>query len=209
MPRFLRFIPLVLLAAAVAACDDAAPDGDPDPIQASLVEDLPADPATGRDSLGQPVSSRRFTFFSLRDGEAVLAYDDDDRADSSSTTWDLGFRGTEVIANGGSNGPGDGGIQVVTGAFEDVTEAPADGYSPALPAGSDNGWYNYNPNTFTVTPIPGRVLAVRTADGRYAKVRILSYYRGNPDEIDPFVDEDRYYTFEYVFQPDGGRSFAD
>jgi hypothetical protein len=209
MPRFLRLTALFVFAAAFAACDTEETNPDPDPIQANLVEDLPADPATGRDSLGQAISTRRFTFFSLRDDAVVLSYDDEDRADSNSTDWDLGFRGTEIIANGGSSGPGEGGLQVVTGSFDELTEAPVDGYAPTLPPGSGNGWYTYNPETFTVTPTPGRVLVVRTADGRYAKVRILSYYRGNPDVIDPFTDQDRYYTFEYVFQPDGSRSFED
>ena len=209
MPRFLRLTAFLALVGLLAACDTADTDPNIDPIETNLVEDLPADPATGRDSLGQAISSRRFTFFSLRDDEIVLSYDDEDRADSNSTAWDLGFRGTEIIANGGSSGPGEGGLQVVTGSFEDVTEAPADGYTPSLPGGSGNGWYTYNPDTFTITPTPGRVLVVRTADGRYAKVRILSYYRGSPDEINPFVDQDRHYTFEYVFQPDGSRSFED
>jgi hypothetical protein len=213
MSRFPRLpAPLLLLAVApfgLAACDDAEPLPTPDPIRSETVADLPADPAAGRDSLGQPIALNRFTFFSLRDGEVVLSYDDDSRADSNSTQWDLGFRGTEIIANGGDEGPGEGGLQIVSGAFEDVTEAPAEGYAAALPPGSGNGWYNYNPGTFTVTPIPGRVLVVRTADGRYARVRILSYYRGNPDVIDPFTDADRYYTFDYVFQPDGSRSFED
>ena len=30
----------------------------------------------------------------------------------------------------------------------------------AIPTGSDNGWYNYNPQTFTITPIPGKVLVL-------------------------------------------------
>jgi hypothetical protein len=210
MPRFLRLLPFLALVGVLAACDTGETDDNSDPIQTDIVEDLPADPATGRDpNTGQPIPSGRFTFFSLRDGEVVLSYDDEDRADSASTLWDLGFRGTEIIANGGDNGPGEGGLQVVTGAFEDLTEAPADGYTPSLPAGSGNGWYTYNPQTFTVSPTPGRVVVVRTADGRYAKVRILSYYRGAPEEIDPFTDQDRYYTFEYVFQPDGSRSFGD
>ena len=202
---------LLVLLLGLAACDTAetGPDPGPDPLTVERVEDLPADPATGRDSLGQAISLNRFTFFSFADGEVVLAYDDEDRADSSSTAWDVAFRGTEVIANGGDSGPGEGGVQVVTGAFDEVTEAPADGYLDAVPGGSGNGWYNYDPATFTVTPIPGRTLVVRTADGRYAKLRILSYYEGAPDPIDPFTDSERFYTFEYVYQPDGSRSFVD
>ena len=49
------------------------------------------------------------------------------------------------------------------------------------------------------------VLVIRTADGTYAKVRILSYYKGAPETPDVATDEARYYTFEFRHQPDGSR----
>ena len=55
-----------------------------------------------------------------------------------------------------------------------------------------------------ITPIAGRTIVLTTGEGGYAKVRILSYYRGNP--ATPSGDS-RYYTFEYVVQPDGSRDF--
>ena len=73
--------------------------------------------------------------------------------------------------------------------------------SLAIPTGSDNGWYNYNPATFTITPLAGKILVFRTRDNRYAKVEILSYYQDAPSNPDPFTDEGRYYTFNYVYQP--------
>lgn len=208
MTRLFRFTALLGLIGVLAACDNADPIDVPDPIVADVVEDLPADPIVGFDpTTGQPVGTGRFTFYSLREGEVV--------EDSASTAWDLAFRGTTILVNGGTSGPGEGAALVVTGTFEDVTEAPADGYATdgaegnAIPTGSGNGWYNYNPQLNLVTPIPGRVLIIKTADGRYAKVRIVSYYEGAPETPDPTTDEARYYTFEYVLQPDGGRSFVD
>lgn len=199
---------LTALALGLTACDDADPiTPNPDPLATEQFADLAADPSTGRDSLGQAIALNRFTFFSFEDDGVVLSYDEESRADSNSTRWDLAFRGTEIIANGGDKGPGEGGLQIVVGAFDEVTEAPADGYAASLSAGSGNGWYNYDPPTNIVAPIPGRVLLVRTAEGRYAKLRILSYYEGSPDPIDPFADAARYYTFEYVYQPDGSRGF--
>ena len=47
----------------------------------------------------------------------------------------------------------------------------------AICTGSDNGWYNYNRATNLILPIPGRTIVLRTADGNYAKMRILSYYK--------------------------------
>lgn len=154
-----------------------------------------------------------YTFYSLTDGKIV------DKADSNSTQWDIAVAGTTVLVNGGTSGPGQGQAQVVNGAFEALTEAPEGGFRAdsesglAIPTGSGNGWYTYTgqdgnpPNT--ILPIPGRIIALRTAEGNYAKLEILSYYRGNPDTSAPDFSavDGRFYTFRYVVQPSGSRSF--
>lgn len=190
----------------LSACDsNDSSDGGAD-VVAERASDIPSDPIVGLGSDGRPVGNNAFTFFSLRTGEIVAS------ADSATTGWDLAFKGTTILVNGGVSGPGNGAAQVVDGVFADVTEAPADGWaqdSPdgyAIPTGSGNGWYSYNPATQIVAPIPGRVLLIRTADGRYAKVSMISYYQGAPDT--PAAESTaRYLTFDYVFQPDGSRSF--
>jgi len=194
---------LLLLLGTGCDSDPAAEDIFPPP-EVTLVEDLEADPFVGFAPDGRPVGTGRFTFFNLRDNHMMAA------ADSASTDWDVAFRGTTILINGGTSGPGQGAAQVVDGVFEEITEAPADGWQvdgaqgPAILDGSGNGWYNYNPAQMTVSPIPGRVILIRTADGRYAKVRVLSYYKGRP--ATPSADsEARYYTFEYVIQADGSR----
>ncbi len=208
MTRLLQTIPLLLFIAVLAGCDSATPAANIDPSEAATITDLAADPIIGFDpNTGQPIGTGAFTFFSLRTGAEV--------ADSASTEWDLGFRGTEIRANGGTSGPGNGAALVFTGAFEDLLAAPESGYATddtnrnAIPQGSGNGWYNYDPQVNLISPIPGRVLVIKTADGRYAKVRIVSYYRGAPATPNPVTDEARYYTFDYVFQPDGSRSLSD
>ena len=212
----LSLTPVLLLA----ACDSIEPLDETTPVEAVRVEDLPADPTTPDPQTGRPVGTGRYTFFSLRTGEIVLRYDEPDRSDSASTAWDLAFQGTNILINGGTSGPGQGGAVVLEVPFDEVTEAPTgdqfrvdgvdecpNGVKRAIRPGSGNGWYNYDPTTHIITPIPGRTIVVRTADGRYAKVRILSYYKGAPDPgtIDPEANPSRYYTFEYVFQPDGSR----
>ena len=137
-------------------------------------------------------------------------------ADSASTAWDLAFRGTTILVNGGASGPGDGAAAVLADTtFEAVSEAPPDDAfvtdrgvendETAIPGGSGNGWYDYDFVTGVVSPRPV-VIALRTADGRYAKMEVLSYYRGapEPDALDP-AEGFRTYTFRYLFQPDGSR----
>ena len=199
---------LSLLALLAIGCDSTGSDSGEE-IVAETVSDLAADPTMGRDpNTGAPISSGKFTLYSLRENEIIA------NADSLTNKWDLGFRGTTIIVNGGAGRAGEAGAQIVTGAFEELDEAPATGYNQddgttyAIPTGGGNGWYNYNGATNAITPIPGRVIAVRTADGRYAKVSIVSYYKGNPATVEP-TSESRYYTFRYVFQPDGSRVFVD
>ncbi|HWA35366.1 MAG TPA: HmuY family protein, partial [Cyclobacteriaceae bacterium] len=133
--------------------------------------------------------------------------------DSVSTKWDIGFNSTNIIVNGGTSGPGQGAGQVVSGIFADITTAPTTGFvqdnknaTPtavyAIPRGSGNGWYTYNQSTNIVTPTAGKVLVFKTADGKYAKVEILSYYKGSPNPPTA-TSTDRYYTFRYVYQADG------
>lgn len=131
--------------------------------------------------------------------------------------WDIAFRGTTILVNGGTkvgiqNEPsktGKGAISIVSGTFDTVKAVPdastfkQDGANKyAIPSGSGNGWYNYNSNTNVVTPIPGRVFVVKTYDEKYAKMEIISYYKDAP--ANPTIaSTPRYYTFKFVYQPDG------
>lgn len=203
----------VCLMVGLSACDSDSVTDDEFTGEATLVTDVAADPGTGRDpNNGQLLGTTgHYTLFSLRENKIVSSGDSFSAADSASSAWDIGFRSTSIIINGGTSGPGQGAAVVVEGAFEEMAMAPETGYKAdgaegfAIPSGSGNGWYNYNPALMVLSPIPGRVIAVRTADGRYAKVRIISYYKGAPDPVDPFMDQERFYTFEFVFQPDGSR----
>ncbi len=138
----------------------------------------------------------------------------------SDTAWDIAFRATTIAVNGGvatgSNDEpernGNGGVSIVEGIFAEVTSADgltftqdADGAFAITPV-SDQGWYNYNPATFTVTPIPGKVLVFRTHDGKYAKVEILSYYENAPANPNGMSDPSRYYTFNFVYNPNEGET---
>ncbi|MGF1533614.1 MAG: HmuY family protein [Bernardetiaceae bacterium] len=207
----LKWTTLLLLALLLGACssddDEATPAAEP--LEVLTVNDLAADPTTGRDpDTGAPISSGRFTFFSLRQN-AIVA-----NTDSATANWDIAFRGTTIWINGGAVRSGQGGAYIHTGLFDELTSIPdnqtfAQDNSTAdlaIPAGSGAGWYNYNPGANTITPIPGRVLVIRTADGRFAKLEIVSYYRGAPAEP-TMMDPARYYTFRYAFQPDGSRNF--
>lgn len=233
MTRFTLFA--ALAAITLTACDST--ESEPVDLSVQVETDLAADPATRDPNTGQTVGTDNFTLYSLREGRVIVSYDATERADSASTLWDIGFRGTEIILNGGSSGPGAAVGVVVAEAFEDVGNAlagdytyrrdgeslcpevqtpvgPVPGTPRAICTGSGNGWYTYTPfpggQGGYILPTPGRTLLVRLADSQgYAKVRFLSYYQGRPDPADiTFQSQDRYYSFEYVTNEQGA-SFED
>lgn len=209
----LSYLVVFAIATVFVACNDDDPT--PDPVVATTISNLAADPSTGfNPNTGAPIGSTgKYTFFSFKTGAIV------DHADSATNKWDLGFRGTTIIVNSPTSGPGTSLVQVVSGIFDELVEAPVEGYKAddknatvknAIPTGSGNGWYTAAggaPGTPTIVkPIAGKIIVVKTSDGRYAKMEILSYYKDAPSS--PTGSEpSRYYTFRYVYQPNDTKSF--
>ncbi|QTD38397.1 HmuY family protein [Polaribacter batillariae] len=163
-------------------------------------------PATSDRSVNPPVESGEFTKFSFKTGKVV-----------TDNSWDIAFRATKIIVNGGTKiGLADepertenAALALETGTFASILEAPAEANfkqdtseTYALPTGSNNGWYSYSgPPLHEINPIAGKVIIIKTNDGHYAKMEILSYYKDN-DSSNP--KNARYYTFNYVYNPNKG-----
>lgn len=201
---------IVCVSGFALSCQDDDPA--PDAVVATTFADLAADPGTGVDpNTGQPTGiTNKFTLFNFATGQIVA------NTDSASAKWDVGFRRTTIIINGGTSGPGTAGAIVKTTLFEDIKEAPADGYSVdtktatppyAIPTGSGKGWYTYDQAANVIKPTAGKIIIFRTADNHYAKVEILSFYKGNKST--PTSDDvSGYYSFRYVYQPNDSKSFS-
>ncbi len=133
---------------------------------------------------------------------------------TSDTDWDIAFRATDIIINGGvSSGLTDEPTRTGIGAAYLAIETFADLETvdtSLLEQDSVNGFVLGNWDTYTgdpfhlIVPTPGRILVIKTHDGKYAKMEILSYYKDAPVEPDAWVDEERYYTFDFVYQPNEG-----
>jgi hypothetical protein len=206
--KITKILPIAaLLFIGLSSCEDDVVEKQ-EPVVANTVENLPADVGQGVDpTTGRPQFSGKYTFFSFKDNQIVP------ESDSASTNWDIGLKGTTIITNGGVSGPGQGGAYVANGIFGEMKTIDASASfaadsneSLAIPTGSGNGWYNYNPQNNEISPIAGKVIFVRTADGNFAKMEILSYYKDRPTIITP-TTAGRYYTFRYVYQPDGSKTF--
>src|SRR6186997_2687034 len=208
-------IALTVISATLflTSCDkDEVPA--PVTVQTKTVSSLQADTIIGIGSNGQPYGSGKYTLYSLESNSTIP------NTDSATTKWDIGFRGTTIITNSGNSGPAAGGAFIYNGTFSDLAQIPADSTfridnaptAYAVKTGSGNGWYSYNGATNLITPIPGRILVIRTATGKYAKIEIQNYYKGGVTPDATASDNDklmkqRYFTFRYTFQSDGTKKF--
>ncbi len=162
-------------------------------------------PADVRDqTTGEITQTNPFVYFSFAKGTAVDSLD----------SWDIAFKGTVIITNSGISGTGQAKSTIVNSTFDDLTEAPADSElkedsatAYAIPWGSGNGWYNYDPTSHLISPIAGRIIVVKTNDGKYAKMEILNYYKDAPAQPDPTVDQGSTLTFNFVYQDNGTNKF--
>jgi hypothetical protein len=164
-------------------------------------------PVTTDYKVSPPVEAGLFTKFSFEKGAVVT----DDN-------WDIAFRGTTIIVNGGAKvglteeptRNGVGALSLQTGKFIDVLLAPNDtefaqDQSGAL-ALSKSTWYSYNPQNHLISPVSGKVLVIKTSKGHYAKMEILSYYKDmdSSNSADPVNSGSGYYSFNYVYNPNLG-----
>jgi hypothetical protein len=138
-------------------------------------------------------SGDRWTLFDLETGRVVTEGD----------TWDVGVKRHRLMANGGPGFSGNAGAVRLELPFEDVHTAPREGYtqSRVTPGGDTvhavlDAWYSYDFFSHLLEPDPV-TFAFRTADNRYAKLRVLAYYCPGP--------EPGCMTIEYSFLEEGSR----
>jgi hypothetical protein len=116
----------------------------------------------------------------------------------SDEAWDISFAGTSIGVSGEA--------QVLDRAFERIVEAPESGYRsdaedrPAIGTEEGERWFDYDPNSHVVSPVPFRTIVIRTKEGRYAKVEIVDYYDG--------MGTPRFYTYRYAYQAAESRTLG-
>ncbi len=197
MKNLKSILGVLMLAFVAVSCSDNDTQI-VEPVASKTITNLHA-PANGQGSY-----TGEFSKFSFKTGTTVT----DD-------SWDIAFRATEIIVNGGVKGKlledidrvGNASMTLLTGTFKSITEVPTDtelkqdsAEALVIATGSNNGWYTYvGPPTHAINPITGKVIVVKTIDGNYAKMEIRSYYK-NED----ITSESRYFTFDYVYNPTVG-----
>lgn len=155
-----------------------------------------------------------WVYFSFKTGDTVSI-----ATPGTSTDWDLAFLRNHLKTNSGTSGSGKAGaLDAGKITFADYKEAPESGYSvddtikisdpndPTRQTMIDSpgnkildGWgaFDYSGHPPLLTP-SDHVYAVKTADGKYAKVWLKSYYNNEA--------KSGHVTMEYVYQSDGSRN---
>lgn len=204
--RVLKSILAITMLAFVAVSCSDNDDVVLDDLVAKKVENLHAK-ETNDYSVSPPLVSGEFVKFSFKTGNIVTG-----------DNWDIAFRGTTILVNGGektgiSGEPdrtGNAALVVVDGTFSEITSVTDDFNfvqdkegDLALPKGV---WYTYNRENHLVSAVAGKILVVKTTDGNYAKIEILSYYKDmdSSNSSDPANSGAQYYTFNYVYNPNIG-----
>ena len=129
-------------------------------------------------------------------GEGWRRFDFTRNAVVDSGPWDIAFRRHHLIA-----APAAGIADLGAVPFDSVAQVPVDGYA-RTEFGRDTvnpgvgKWYAYSMLSHLLTS-KGHVYAVRTSDGRYAKLEIVAYYCRDVGAA--------CYTIRYAFQGDGRR----
>ncbi|MFT4031386.1 MAG: HmuY family protein [Siphonobacter sp.] len=121
-------------------------------------------------------ASQKPTYFNLQSGKSLT------EEEAKTSSWDIALQKTTISVNSGTSGSGHVQAQVIATAFDQLTKAPIDGYksdsdqSKAIPTGSGNGWYKYNSEDHSITPLPGKVILIKSESGAVYKLDIQDYY---------------------------------
>jgi hypothetical protein len=203
------------LIAAMASCtkDEVKPELEDG--KSMVIKDLPGDVGNTVGS-GKPFAP---FYFSFKTGAKV------DTSKKASIEWDIAFAkeyNSYVSINNGTDqqsfgfgGAGKGAMLEINQAYDQVKEAPADAdfssngiTSAGWDSGSGRGWYFYELKTHIAVPVLNRTYILRTADGKYAKLQMISMYKGAPATVTDLNWPAPYFTFRYYVQQDGSRNLS-
>jgi HmuY protein len=205
-----RLLSLWIVVLCLVGCSSERWSSD-DPTAATYQPTPPQPQAVGAHLVGPIVytvdarSRDVWMYFDFARGSVVAVQD------PQTAAWDLTFQRYVIKTNGGHTNPTGQGALLSLGErdFAAVTKVPdkaefiSDAHPKNRPASYNpvmEKWFNYSYLANVLAPKPF-VYLVRTHDGKYAKMRILSYYCVNKSA--------GCLTFEYVYQGDGSTNLAE
>ncbi|HLT32387.1 MAG TPA: HmuY family protein [Aquaticitalea sp.] len=200
--KTIKFLTLAFLLIGFTSCSSDDDSGTPSQASEFETETNLYAPQTGGQGTGEDPSGE-FIKFSFSSGAIT----------TSETEWDIAFRGTTILVNGGEETlegqpvrTGNGGGYIATGTFADlatvdITAFNEDSSTDGL---AIQDWYTYDGQRHMINPTPGKILVIRTHDNKYAKMEITSYYENETPNAEIAPTNFQYYTFNYVYQANEG-----
>ena len=167
-------------------------------------------------NLSDTSATGSFTKFSFSQGDTV-----------SHDNWDVAFRGTTLIVNGGEKAHNDqpdrtknAAVYIANGTMSEINSVDTNRLLQDNSSGSaifenikiddlglpGDGWAEYNWDVHIISPRQKKVLVFRTHDNNYAKMDILYFY-DNPNPPSSQDDIGGFYTFNYVYLSNGETTF--
>lgn len=216
MNKSLKSVFLVLLSLlTLASCTKKEIKPELEDGKSAVIKDLPGDVGNTVGS-GKPFEP---FYFSTKTGTKVAV------TEKLTAAWDLAFAreyNSYVSINNGADanslgfgGPGKGAMVVVNQAYDQLKTAPSDTEfsangisSTGIDVGNGKGWFFYEMNTHIAVPVKNRTFVIRTADGKFAKLELISMYKGAPKVVSDLNWPAPYFTFRYFLQGDGSRNLS-
>jgi hypothetical protein len=181
------------------------------PFLTSCKKDETSTPLTANTFEINASSKVHWVYFSFEKGDTVSISKTDS---ATSTNWDLAFRRTTILTNGGKSGIGSASvansyligqtgfdalknIPDTTTFFADqnVQVAFQGGYQTAIGNPVLNNWFTMIFGATTLIVPSDYIYIIKTAKGKYAKVWIKNYY--NASNTPAFI------SIQYKYQADG------
>lgn len=206
---------LAFLAIAGVSCTKKEIKPELEDGKSTVVKDLPGD-------VGNTVGGAKpfeIFYFSFKSNVKI------DPTKVLTADWDIAFANeynSTISVNNGANknsygfgSSGKGALMVVNKAYDEVKTAPSDAEFAnkgvdfsGLDQGDDNGWYFYEMNTHVAVPVKNRTYVLKTAEGKYAKLQMISMYKGAPAVVTDLNWPAPYLTFRYYIQQDGSTNLS-
>lgn len=200
------FLSLFFFAIIIGSCTKDDPD--PDTIITATITELDAQAIVMPNPPPDPPTvTGDYTKFSFSEDTVVTG-----------DNWDIAFRSTSILVNGGGSSDtsqpartGNAAVYIADGTMVEITSADTSLFLQDTQNGTaiiddfgqmQLGWCAYDFVTHMLSPIPGKILVIRTHDNKYAKVEILNFYDAAMTN-----NFGGFYTFNYVYQSSGDTSF--
>lgn len=206
--RLSKFLPVAAFCAAIVLAPSCSDDIDNGKEESGKTEKLEVKTFT---TSRKTDYGNDWIYFSFKEGKEVAVEEDKHATD---TSWDIAFNRYNVRTNSGKSGNGKGGALdtgkkefsevetvpegtfVVDADYEITASFTGQGVTTIMSTANEPLSkaieFAGPPPTYTPT---NQVFIVKTADGKYVKLTIDSFY--NDEAVSGYI------TFRYVYQPDG------